>query len=391
MPDFDYQLLQSVGELRRAAPAWDELWQRSLCANPSARAEPLATWIEHFAPRAPLATVVVRSQGELVAALPLLGSGPGLLRVGTLPGNCWSSAAALLVDSTVDPEAALDCLIRGLKSLAWPLLRLDAVMPATAAWRDFGSALERARLASLMRPRCRVDQIDVSGDWSTYLASRSHNHRRQVRRLTARAGADVKLHVFDRLEGDELATWLRRGFMIEDAGWKGRAGSSVLKNPPVFDFYLRQARYFAATGQLRLIFLEHRDRWIAFEYGWQAKGTYSPLKVAYDETARQLSPGQLLRTLLVERFFGDPEMREVDFLGPSSRATHEFSTGDYPVARWLVAVHPLGGPLLKAYRLLSPLARKLRRESSAHEEPTKPGRDEADERPSAPVAEPASA
>ncbi|HEY1786489.1 MAG TPA: GNAT family N-acetyltransferase [Pirellulales bacterium] len=388
MADFSFDVLESVARLRDTAPAWDELWQRSTSANPSARAEPLAQWIEHFAPRAPLAAVVVRSGSRLVATLPLLGRGPRPLRVGTMPGNCWSSSGTLLVDATVEQQPALDCLVRGLRALGWPLLRLDAVLSANLAWQNFGLALQRADVAALIRPRCRVDQIDVRGDWSTYRAGRSYNHRRQIRRMTTRVGDDAKLLVFDRLPSDELEGWLRRGFALEDQGWKGRAGTSVLKNPSLFKFYLRQARHFAATGELRLVFLEYCDRTIAFEYGWQGKGNYFPLKVAYDETAGHLSPGQLLRALLLERFFADPEMRQVDFLGPSSRATRDFSTGDYPVVRWLVALQPLGAGLLKAYELLSPLVRKLRRGASADETPADRPQAAADELPPIPVAQP---
>ena len=388
--DFDFEVIESVGDLRRAAPIWDELWQRSQCANPSARAEPLAQWIEQFAPRDPLAVAVVRCQGKLLAALPLLGRGPRPMRIGVMPGNCWSSSGTLLVDSTIDPHDALDCLVRGLRDLGWSLLRLDAVLPANIAWKSFALALERARIVALTRPRCRVDQLTLAGDWSSYLAGRSYNHRRQIRRLTARAGTAAKLYVFTSLAADELEAWLRRGFEIEDQGWKGRAGTSVLKNPPLFEFYLRQATHFSATGELRLVFLEYRDRPIAFEYGWQAKGTYFPLKVAYDETAGQLSPGQLLRALLVERFLSDPEMRQVDFLGPSSRATRDFSTGDYPVARWLIALHPLAAPLLRAYELLSPLVRKFRGDAPASDVPATPPPLGMAELPPAPLPEPSS-
>ncbi len=111
---------------------------------------------------------------------------------------------------------------------------------------------------------------------------------------------------------------------------------------------------------MRLAFLEYRGQAIAFEYGWQAKGVYSPLKVAYDEAFRRLSPGQLLRALLVERFCGDPSMRQIDFLGPSSRATQDYRTGEYSVARQIVALRPLAAPLLGGYWLLSPLVRALR-------------------------------
>ena len=390
VPDLEYQMLESVGDLRCAAPAWNELWQRSSCSNPSGRAEPLAEWVEHFAPHTPLRIVVVRSGGALVAALPLLGRRPRPVRVGVLPVNSWSSAGTLLVDATAE-HTILDCLVRGLRRLAWPLLRLDAALPENLAWQNLGVAFQRAGIVALSRPRGRVDQIDVGGDWPSYLAGRSYNQRRQIRRLVARVGTNAKLLVLDRLAPDELTRWLRQGFEIEDQGWKGRAGTSVLKNPPVFDFYLRQAGHLADAGQLRLVFLEHRGRPIAFEYGWQGKGVYSPLKVAYDETFRHLSPGQLLRLLLVERFCADPEIRQIDFLGPSSRATRDFSTGEYPVARLLVALHPLAAPVLKAYQLLSPLVRRFRSAPAEDEVPANPSQPTTEDLPLTPAAEPAPA
>ena len=44
--------LTSVADLRAEAAAWDDLWQRSDVSLPLVRAELLAQWVEHFAPRA---------------------------------------------------------------------------------------------------------------------------------------------------------------------------------------------------------------------------------------------------------------------------------------------------------------------------------------------------
>ena len=38
---------------------------------------------------------------------------------------------------------------------------------------------------------------------------------------------------------------LRRGFEIEDRGWKATEGTSVLRTPRVFDFFYRQAEQLA--------------------------------------------------------------------------------------------------------------------------------------------------
>src|SRR6185436_2641362 len=95
---------------------------------------------------------------------------------------------------------------------------------------------------------------------------------------------------------------------------------SVLKSPGIFAFYLRVARELAARGQLQLVFLECGGRPIAFEYGWNAKGVYHSLKVGYDESAANLSPGQLLRLLFLERLHVRHEHRFVDYLGPLTPA-----------------------------------------------------------------------
>ncbi|HTU27226.1 MAG TPA: GNAT family N-acetyltransferase [Pirellulales bacterium] len=413
MPNYRIEILRSIADLRQAAGAWDDLWQRSSCANPSARAEPLAAYLEHFAPRARLGTVVVHGGGQAVAALPLLAERSWTCEVGQMPGNCWSSGGALLLDFSADPRPALDALVDGLRRLGWPLLRLDAVMPTTLAWQGFGAALSRAGIRPITRPRCRVDQIEVSGDWPSYLAGRGYNLRRQIRRLISRTNGEATLRIFDRLSPDELATWLRRGFAVEDQGWKGRAGSSVLRNPAIFEFYLRQAEHFGAANEMRLVFLEYHGRPIAFEYGWQGKGTYFPLKVGYDEAVRQFSPGQLLRAMLVEQCFtellrlappssglaplaspcGQRSLdrgltRHIDFLGPSSRATHEFATSDYPVARWYVPLRRSAALALRAYETLSPLASRLRRASPVGEIPAPAGQTDAEAPARAPDAEP---
>ncbi len=307
-----------------------------------------------------------------------MGRGPKLLRVGGLPGNAWSSAGTLLVDPKAG-QAALDHLTAGLQQLGWPLLLLGAVLPESSAWQDFRAALDRAGMPSVVRPRFRADTIALDTTWEAYLTGRSHNHRRQMRRLISRAADDMQLRVLDRLAPGDVEYWLRHGFAIEDSGWKGRAGSSVLKNPGTIDFYLRQARHLAETGELRLVFLEHQGRPIAFEYGWQAKGVYFSLKIGYDEAFASRKPGRVLRTLLLQQCFAAGDVRGIDLLGPTGRSTHDFATGDYLLARMFIAVNPLGRALLASYRLLQPLVRRFRHgveESQPLEKPPEMPRDE---------------
>ncbi len=248
VPDVEFELLTSIRDLRRTAAAWDDLWQRSESANPSAQAGPLALWIEQFAGEAPVRIVVVRERDSLLAALPLVGHGPGGFRAGMLPSNCWTSAGTLLVDPVPKVDAVLDCLVRGLRAVGWPLLRLDAVLPEAPAWREFGRALKRAGMPSLTRPRGSVDTIDVDCDWNKYLMFRSYNQKRQIRRMVARVGRQAHLRIVEEAGPDDLPRWLQQGFSIEDSGLerpRRRLGAEASGDVRVF------CAAGAATGRRR--------------------------------------------------------------------------------------------------------------------------------------------
>ena len=94
------------------------------------------------------------------------------------------------------------------------------------------------------------------------------------------------------------------------------------------------------------MFLRHQDRAIAFEYGWKSKGIYFTPKVGYDDNYSCLSPGQLLRYLLLEQAFTRPDRRSIDFLGPLCKATAMWSTSSYPVGRLAIETGGAGGKML---------------------------------------------
>ena len=351
----------SAGALRSAAPAWDDLWQRSAVTVPSAQAELLLQWFEHFAPRARTRILAVEQGGRFMAGLPLVEGRAGrLLRIGKSPGNDWFPSADLLADRSAD-AAVFDALVAALEGLGWPLVLFDAVDLESPRWQAFTDSLARLGNPWVSRDRFRIGIADIGRNWPDCQANWSSNHRRHMRKSAARAirqGA-LELKVYDQLPPEAVEALLQRGFEIEDSSWKGTRGSSVLKSPGIFEFYLRQARELAARGQLQLVFLESAGRPIAFEYGWNAKGVYHSLKVGYDAAAADLSPGQLLRLCLLERLHAEGRHRWLDFLGPLTPAIEKWSTRSYVLSRLVVATHSrLGRLMLEAYQWSTGLRRQ---------------------------------
>ncbi len=75
--------------------------------------------------------------------------------------------------------------------------------------------------------------------------------------------------------------------------------SSVIGNPGMLDFFVRQAGLLAARNKLIILNLYHKGELIAFEYGFRFKRTYFSPKIAYNEEHSRLSPGHLLMHLWI--------------------------------------------------------------------------------------------
>jgi CelD/BcsL family acetyltransferase involved in cellulose biosynthesis len=359
--------LNSTADIRSAAQQWDDLWERSGVTVPVARAEFVAHWIERCAPDRKVRALAVEQDGRFVAALPLIGGRlKRIMSVGKFPCSNWSWAGDLLLDPAND-AAGLDVLLNGIKRLAWPLIWIEDAPFEAKHWQRFIAAGQSCGLRIHTKESFRVAVIDIDQDWPGYKSRLTRGLRRQMHRMEQRAerNGDAKLTTYRGASSDEIERLLRRGFAIEDSGWKGLARSSVLKWPERFMFHLEEAVEAARIGALQLSFLEVADRPIAFEYGWNCKGVYHSFKVGYDEAFRELTPGQLLRYRMLEEFFRDSKQRLVDFLGPAVPATARWSTATYPVGRVVLGTGRLSGRImLHAYRSWWPWIQRMRRRSS---------------------------
>jgi CelD/BcsL family acetyltransferase involved in cellulose biosynthesis len=334
--------LESAEELRARGAAWDDLWWRSEVTAPVVRAESIALWLEAFAAGRACQLLAVEQRGRLLAALPLMGGRlRGVVPVARLTGNAWCQAGDLLLDAGDEASArrALEMLAGAMNQLPWPLLCFDAVPLEAPRWRAFRGALERAGLMVEARPDFRVGQVALPEDWATFESAWSKNHRHKLRRLAAKLLRDggSTLERPTTIDAGHAPELLRRAHQLEDGGWKGAAGTSVLRVPRVLDFYGRLASQLAAWDQLEVAFLQLAGQPIAFGYGYRAKGVASAAKIGYVESAAAYSPVHVLLHELLRQYHADAEVRVLDFVGPLQDWTARWATTSYPVGRLLIA------------------------------------------------------
>lgn len=348
MSQYEVLMLHSADELRRAANQWDDLWARSGVTLPTYRAENIALWLDHFAPRTVFQAVVVTQGKQWLAALPLVASRvKRVFRAAGLPSNPWCPSGTLLADAGCDMRAVLAELLTHCKQQRWPVYWFEGVLFNLPHWQALVDVARDCGWPVHIDQQCTVGMIDIDHDWQAFQAGWSRNHRRHIRRSWQKAeqAGGVELRVFDRIAADDVEPLLRRGFDVEDRSWKHAEGSSVLKSEGMFDFYCQLARLLAGQGHLELVFLEHREQAAAFELGLVAKGAYHSLKVGYDEQFAAWAPGQLLRYKLLERQFGDSRCKVFDFCGPLTDATAKWSTRTTPLGRLAFRGHGIQGRL----------------------------------------------
>lgn len=369
---------ESLTALRANAAAWDDLWLRSDATLPSLRAELLAQWVEQFARPERFHAIGIEAEGQLLAALPLVERRVGrLLNAAAMPSNEWSAGGELLLDPAVgqafqpvsgqteiSTPRVLDAMVTAIRDVPWPLLSLDEAVLDAPRWQQLRATALRARMTVANHQRWRVGRVAIAGDWASYRASWSRKHRQRMawaaRRLAQRG--EVRLVLYSHLAPDDVETIMRHAFELENRGWKGAAGTSILQSQGMADFFVRQAKQAAQWGQLELVFLECGARTVAFSYGLSAKGIFHSLKVGYDPDFAEAVPGQLLRYYLLERFFAEPDRKALDFQGPMTKAHAAWLPATYTIGRMAIAPGPLLGRLaVWAYRTLRPCLRAIRR------------------------------
>lgn len=348
--------ITSLDELRSFASAWDDLWRRSDVTLPMARAEMIAQWVEEFSPEAEFRALVVEDGGRWLAALPLISRRKaGLGTIGALPTNEWPSGAELLWDNAAVGDARIgDAFLDALRHLPWQLLLLDGMMPGRPAWQSILRQMASAGMTCDLRTRWRAGRLEIHHDWQHYLGGLSRKHRQRIasrlRRLAARG--EVQFQLLSQIPPDAVEPWLTKAFEIEDCGWKGDAGTSVMKTPGIFNFLLRQGRQLATWGQLEVALLSCGDRPVAFCYGASAKGVFHSCKIGYDPAYAEFSPGHLLQYHLLQAFHSDPRRLVVDYQGPATEYHVHWRPATYAIARLAVSPRGLAGRMaLWGYRL----------------------------------------
>ncbi|MBU4185564.1 MAG: GNAT family N-acetyltransferase [Proteobacteria bacterium] len=199
------------------------------------------------------------------------------------------------------------------RHMSWDLIQLEYISQDTGLFKEF-KELQNYGLKTKTAETKKSPHIMINSNWLTYYDSIPKSFRKHIDSRHRRSERDYVVEL-ERINGDlldELA--LDEAFAIEDSGWKGRNGSSVLKNPMAKQFYYSLAFTLNRKNWFELLFLKLSGKRVAFDYNLIYDACYNMVKIGYDEQYKRYSIGNVLRKLVIMNAFQN-NYKKYDFLG----------------------------------------------------------------------------
>lgn len=310
-------LLTDIYSLNSIKKEWNRL--ADLSGNPLLCHDWFVSGANSFYEDGTLRVVTVGSGTDIRAIAPLVGVrryGREYLEcigVGFLGEPC---------DLLYEDEKSLLQLLEALMDLGNPVI-LQRVPLDTVNYCGLNK-FTRHRAALIKKNSAPSAYLSITGLWENILSSRRKRDLRTARNRAAREGK-VRVEIICPTK-ETLPRLLEKVFHIENSGWKGKQGSSLMVNKPLGSFFKAYGKLASEAGILRLCFLFVGESAVATLIGIEYAGRFWVLKVGYDEAYTRISPG----IQLINETIGYAFNRNLDFF--------EFLGSDEPwLHMWRVA------------------------------------------------------
>lgn len=201
------------------------------------------------------------------------------------------------------------------------LLRYLPLEGPLAAALDTGLARSGGRSATFAAHTRAL--LQPAGERVTYVdRAISQKQRRELRRKRRRLVEQGDLRTERSTEANVVAGALKDFFALEDASWKGRAGTAARRHPEVSRFVHDAVTGLASTGQAQIYRLTFDARPIAAAIVLRSGAHAWGWKIAFDDAFARSSPGVQLVLDLTQALLDDAQLARAD----------SCATADYPLA-----------------------------------------------------------
>lgn len=156
--------------------------------------------------------------------------------------------------------------------------------------------------------------IDFSSGGVDFWASYNSKFRRNLKRKLSKASALGEIKLVSESDASKLQEAFKVFLNIEGSGWKGRENSSIAAQPDKENYYQYLLDHFGAKGMCRINLLYLSNKCIAAQFTLIVGKTLHLLKIGYDESYAEISPGHILLEKLVNYGLETSQFEKISFV-----------------------------------------------------------------------------
>jgi len=293
--------IRSMDELRQEKEQWNEVYADSGMKLPILTHDYVALWYECFAPSENVRVFRAMDGDKTIGYLPMVVRSMNGVRflMNQTNDHCFYGEA--LVRRGCEDAFKKIILNEILNESGWDVLHHIFNYSFSSIYPLFPESLlsnAKRRWKVNLQPTYSIE-LDKSFDeyFHKDLSSSMRKSLKLSRNRLKKAGPHTYLHY----EGDEAVAMWKEFLRIEDSGWKGENGTSILKTPPQYRKYYNDfVKLLSLTDDLHLYFLELDEKYIAGAFGYTAGDVFQYVKIGYDEEYQALSPSNMLFLYLMQ-------------------------------------------------------------------------------------------
>jgi CelD/BcsL family acetyltransferase involved in cellulose biosynthesis len=112
---------------------------------------------------------------------------------------------------------------------------------------------------------------------------------------------------------------------LEGSGWKGKAGTAIIKQEVTKRFYDYLTFFLASSNNLHLYLLFVKGQPISASFGYADRNVYHWAKIAYDEENGYFSPSNQLLVYMINDIMENYNFKKIHMFPESNGFKHRFS------------------------------------------------------------------
>ncbi|PQO26455.1 GNAT family N-acetyltransferase [Blastopirellula marina] len=319
--------VNDVAQLARYASAWDDLHARTPDATFFQTWEWLAVSWKHFPRRQKLRLIVVLEEDVPVGFVPFCVREQtyrvGNLRVLSYPLEDWGPFFGPVgVDHVACFRLAIEHVLQS--GCDWDLIDLRYLREQCESFDEFRSVLSNRRQVFYDRPRMVAPVVELHGDWDAYVAAKSKNWRRTMRRERSQIDklGEVRLESYrtDPAAGqiDTRPDLWSDCLQAAQRSWQATSSlGAAFCSPAVLPVLEELHQVACRRGMIDMNVLYLNDSPVAFLHSYYCRGEVYALRSGYDASCPATGLGTVLLYEVVRRSFeqGDHRIN----LGPGTQ------------------------------------------------------------------------